>query len=164
MWSSRSSRPCARPMQARVEARCGAGVGREDKVAFNRRFRMRSGLTHTHPRQGNPDIVEVAGPTDPDVGVIGAWDKEGKLIGCVVNYACHATTSPGGISANYIYYLEKAIRGMMGQEVVVVFLPGASGDVTQVDNLSPLRLAQPASRRPSWSAAASAPRPSRRCC
>jgi neutral ceramidase len=126
--------------ERRVEARCGAGVGHEDKVAFNRRFRMRSGLAQTHPRQGNPDIVEAAGPTDPDVGVIGAWDKEGRFLGCVVNYACHATTSPGGISANYIYYLEKAVRGMMRDKAIVVFLPGASGDVTQVDNLSPYAL------------------------
>lgn len=123
--------------QRRVEARCGAGVGHEDKVAFNRRFRMRSGLSQTHPRQGNPDILEPAGPVDPEVGVIGAWDAKGKLLGCVVNYACHATTSPGGSSANYIYYLEKAVRGMLGQEAIVVFLPGASGDVTQVDNLNP---------------------------
>ena len=121
----------------RVDAGCGVGVGIEDKVAFNRRFRMKNGLTCTHPGQGNPDIVEVAGPTDPEVGVIGAWDSEGKFLGCIVNFACHATTSPGGISANYIYYLEKVIRGAMGQEAIVVFLPGASGDVTQVDNLSP---------------------------
>ena len=122
---------------ARVAARCGVGVGIEDKVAFNRRLRMKNGLTHTHPGKGNPDIVDYAGPTDPEVGVIGAWDSEGKLLGCVVNFACHATTSPGGISANYIYYLEQTIRGSMGGECVVVFLQGFSGDVTQVDNLSP---------------------------
>jgi len=121
----------------RAAARCGAGKGIEDKVAFNRRFRMRSGLTYTHPGQGNPDIVESAGPTDPEVGVIGAWNEQRQLVGCVVNFACHATTSPGGISANYVYYLEQAIRGSFGPEVVVVFLPGMSGDVTQVDNLSP---------------------------
>ena len=123
----------------RQESLCGAGSGIEDKVAFNRRFRMKNGLSHTHPGQGNPNIVEVAGPTDPEVGVIGAWDKKGTLIGCIVNFACHATTSPGGASANYIYYLEEAVRGMFGDDVVVVFLAGASGDVTQVDNLSPHR-------------------------
>ncbi|MHB8969384.1 MAG: hypothetical protein ACYC3X_16330 [Pirellulaceae bacterium] len=122
---------------ARIASRCGAGKGIEDKVAFNRRLRMRNGLAYTHPGQGNPDIIEPAGPTDPEVGVIGAWNDQGKLLGCVVNFACHATTSPGGISANYIYYLEQVIRGAFGQDVIVVFLPGTSGDVTQVDNLSP---------------------------
>jgi len=121
----------------RADVVAGVGRGVEDQVAFNRRFHMRNGLTVTHPRQGNPDIVKVAGPTDPEVGVIGAWDAKGQLIGCVVNFACHATTNPGGISANYIYYLEKVIRGTFGEHVIVVFLNGPSGDVTQVDNLSP---------------------------
>lgn len=119
------------------EGLCGVGKGVEDQVAFNRRFRMQSGLTMTHPGQGNPDIVEAAGPVDPEVGVVGAWNKQGKFLGCIVNYACHATTSPGGISANYIHYLERAVRGVMGEpKAVVVFLPGACGDVTQVDNRS----------------------------
>jgi hypothetical protein len=69
--------------------------------------------------------------------VIGAWNKDGKLIGCVVNFACHATTSPGGISANYVYWIEKVIQGYYGKQTHVVFLNGASGDVTQVDNRSP---------------------------
>jgi hypothetical protein len=71
------------------------------------------------------------------VGVIGCWNEKGKLSGCVVNFACHATTSPGGVSANYIHYLEKAIQGYYGKDAVVVFLNGASGDVTQVNNQSP---------------------------
>ena len=121
----------------RVPVKVGAGKGIEDKVAFNRRFKMKNGQTYSHPGQFNPDIVEPAGPTDPEVGVIGAWDTQGNLLGCVVNFACHATTSPGGISANYIYYLEKAVQGYFGKDTVVVFLNGASGDVTQVDNRSP---------------------------
>ena len=121
----------------REDRPCGVGSGQEKQAAYNRRFRMKNGRTETHPRQGNPGIIESAGPTDPEVGVIGAFDDNGDLAGCVVNYSCHATTSPGGISANWIYYLEKTIRGVFGPEVIVVFLQGASGDVTQVDNLSP---------------------------
>src|SRR5207302_3061467 len=124
---------------ARVRVRAGVGKGSERTVAFNRRFKMRDGRTVTHPGQGNPDILEPAGPTEPEVGVLGAWDEKKKFLGCVVNFACHATTSPGGISANYIHYLEKAIQGYYGKDAVVVFLNGASGDVTQVDNQSPYR-------------------------
>ncbi len=125
--------------ESRVSARAGIGHGTERTVAYNRRFKMRDGRTITHPGQGNPDILEPAGPTDPEVGVIGAWDDKKKLLGCVVNFACHATTSPGGISANYIHYLEQVIQGYYGKDTVVVFLNGASGDITQVDNQSPTK-------------------------
>ena len=122
--------------QDRVDALACVGVGHEDRIAFNRRFRMKDGLTFTHPGKGNPNIVEPAGPIDPEVGVIGAWDVEGRFLGCVLNYACHGTTGPGGTSADWIYYLEQTVLGVMGTGVVV-FLNGACGDVTQVDNLSP---------------------------
>ena len=120
-----------------ADTKIGIGRGKEDSVAFNRRFLMKNGITYTHPGQLNPDIVKEAGPVDPEVGVIGTWDKDGKCIGCIVNFACHATTNPGGISANWIYYMEQAIRGAMGPDCVVVFLAGASGDLTQVNNLNP---------------------------
>jgi neutral ceramidase len=126
----------------RTDARCAVGSGQAENVAFNRRFRMQSGLTATHPGEGNPAIVEPAGPTDPQVGVVGAWNSEGRLLGCVVNFACHATTVPGGISADYVYYIEKTIRGLFGEDVVVVFLAGAAGDVTQGHNLTPFQIKQ----------------------
>lgn len=132
---------------SRADLRCGVGLGREEKAAFNRRFRMANGRSFTHPGQHNPEVIKPAGPMDPDVGVIGAWDAKGQLKGCIVNYACHATTSPGGISANWIQYLEKAIRGFYGPEVTVVFVQGACGDITQVDNLNPYQ--QPAGEE--WS-------------
>jgi hypothetical protein len=112
----------------------GYGEGKESAAIFNRRIRMKNGLTFTHPRPGNPDMIEAAGPVDPAVTVLGVFDETVQLIGCVVNYACHATTNPGGISANWIHYLERAIRRQFGTGVVVVYLGGFAGDVTQVDN------------------------------
>ena len=121
----------------RVEATAGFGTGREDTVGFNRRIRMKNGLSYSHPGKGNPDNVEYAGPTDPEVGVIGVWNADRKLLGCVVNFSCHATASGPWISANWIHYMEKAIEGYYGAEAGVVFLQGACGDVTQVANLDP---------------------------
>jgi neutral ceramidase len=129
--------------QNRVEAYCGSASGIEDKVGFSRRFHMKNVLTYTHPGQGNPDIEGYAGPIDPQVGVIGAWDKEGRLLGCVVNYGSEA-------SANWIYNMEKVIRRAMGAQVPVVFLQGAAGNVTQVDNLSPYKNPQTRSGQNSW--------------
>lgn len=121
----------------RVPAQVGFGFGHEDKVAFNRRLRMKNGQSWSHPGAMNPDIVDYAGPIDPQVGVIGAWNLEGKLIGTVVNFSNHATTSPAGISANWPYHLERTIQGALATSAPVVFLQGACGDVTQVDNRSP---------------------------
>jgi neutral ceramidase len=122
--------------QNKVPVQLGCGFGQEDKVSFNRRLRMKNGQSWSHPGAGNPDILEYAGPIDPQVGVIGAWDMQGQLVGVVVNFACHATTNPGGISANWIQYLEKTIQGGLGTHAPVVFMQGACGDITQVDNLS----------------------------
>jgi hypothetical protein len=121
----------------RADAKLAVGYGHEDQVSFNRRFRMKNGLTYTHPGAGNPEILGPAGPIDPQVGVVGVWDLKGGLLGCVVNFACHATANPGGISANWIGAMEQTLRRATGDPALpVVFLQGACGDITQVDNLT----------------------------
>ncbi len=121
----------------RTDARLAVGVGHEDKVSFNRRLRMKNGRTYSHPGVGNPDIIDYAGPIDPEVGTVGVWDMNGRLLGMIVNFSCHATTNPGGISANWIWTMERTIRGATGHAALpVVFVQGACGDITQVDNLA----------------------------
>ena len=115
------------------------GRGLEGSAVFNRRFRLKNGRSATHPGQCNPAIIEPAGPIDPEVGVIAAWGNNGELIGCLVNYACHATCHGAGVSADWICCLEQTVQGVMGKQAKVVFLNGACGDITQVDNQS-LRL------------------------
>ncbi len=121
-----------------VEARISTRAGREDSVGFNRRFKMKDGTVKTHPGKMNPDIVEPAGPIDPDVGVIAVENTQGQLLGCIVNYALHGTTLGGSLnSADWPYYLRQTIRGGIASDIGVVFINGACGDVTQVDNRSP---------------------------
>jgi len=121
--------------EAKEEARLSVGRGHEDTVAFNRRFWMQDGTQATHPGKGNPEIVKPAGPVDPEVGVLGAWRPDGSFLGCIVNFTCHGTTGNPGASADWIHWLRQTITGGMGGGEVV-FLNGACGDVTQVDNLS----------------------------
>ncbi len=118
------------------EALISIGRGTDDSRVFNRRFRMKNGRSCTHPGICNPDIEAPAGPVDPEVGVVGAWRQDGSLIGCVVNYACHGTCG-GNANADWIHYLQDGVRKFMGADTGIVFLNGACGDVTQVNNQAP---------------------------
>ncbi|HZT81997.1 MAG TPA: hypothetical protein VFA26_17355, partial [Gemmataceae bacterium] len=124
----------------------GVGIGAENSIAFNRRFLMRDGKEITHPgKPGTPhhkDIVAPAGPTDPSVGILAVRSPgpNGKLAGVVVNFACHSTVVGGDLfSADYAAYLRKHLKAHYGENFPVVFLLGACGDITQVDNLSTAR-------------------------
>ena len=126
----------------------GIGLGKEDTISFNRRFLMKDGREITHP--GKPgskyhdQIVRVAGPIDPDVGVLAVRTPPGKtpntggaVVGVVVNFACHCTVIGGNLfSADYVGHLRKNLKAVYGEKAEIVFLNGACGDITQVDNLS----------------------------
>lgn len=136
--AQRIAEAIAEAAQRAVAAQVGVGLGFEDSVGFNRRFKMKDGTFRTHPGKTNPDILEPAGPVDPDVAVLAFRDAQGALLGCVVNHALHGTVMGGpDFSADWICYLRQTIRGAIGADVGVVFLNGACGDVTQVDNRNP---------------------------
>lgn len=122
-------------------AEAGVGTGREEGLAFNRRFLMSDGREITHPgRPGTPhhqEIVEPAGPVDDDVGVLAVRRPKGELAGLVVHFACHSTVVGGDrFTPDYCGYWRKHLKEHYGPDLPVAFLLGACGDVTQVDNLS----------------------------
>jgi hypothetical protein len=127
------------------EAEIGVGTGHEPSISFNRRFLMTDGTQVTHPGKQNSEIVHVAGPIDPDVGVLAARSPDGTLLGLFVNFACHNTVGRGrGFSADYVYALRETVRRHYQRpDLPVGFLLGAAGDVTQVDNLRPGRESGP---------------------
>ncbi|HOZ46431.1 MAG TPA: neutral/alkaline non-lysosomal ceramidase N-terminal domain-containing protein [Candidatus Hydrogenedentes bacterium] len=129
----------AEAYRLRRPSELGTGAGEAAGVAFNRRFIMKDGSHRTHPGKMNPDIDKPAGPEDPTVTVVGFRDPETKEpFGCIVNFACHGTHMNGLLySADYPKWIIDTLRGIWGPEFGVVYLNGACGDVTQVNNLSP---------------------------
>jgi neutral ceramidase len=143
------ARAVADAWKALGPAEIGIGRGREDSISYNRRFLMKDGREITHPgKPGTPNhgkIVRPAGPIDPDVGVLAARrPKAASPFGLVVNFACHCTVVGGSqSSADYVGDLRRHLQARYGPETAVVFLQGACGDITQVDNLSPGRESGP---------------------
>ena len=116
------------------------GSGRVENMIFNRRIRMQDGTVKTHPGKGNPKAVDYAGPVDDQLGVMGVWKKDSdELLGFVLNFSCHACINLEGITADFPGVAVETVRGVYGQNAGAVYLNGASGDVTQIDNLSLLK-------------------------
>jgi len=117
----------------------GVGIGEVAGVAHPRRWLMKDGTQRSHPRDDQANMDHPQGELDPSVNVIGVADAEGKPRGCVVNFTCHGTTGmgAGGISSDWIHALRRGLKDEFGEDFGVVFLQGACGDITQVDNTQP---------------------------
>ncbi len=113
------------------------GSAMVENLIFNRRIRMKDGSVKTHAGKGNPDSVGYAGPVDDQLGVMGVWKKgSDELLGFVFNFSCHSCINLEGVTADYAGVAIRTVRAVYGAGAGAVFLYGASGDVTQIDNMS----------------------------
>ena len=106
----------------------------EDRVSFNRRFHMKDGTVRFNPGVSNPDIVRVAGPTDPDLPFL-LITKDGTPVGSLTVFALHLDTMGGGTaySADYPGHLEHELRREFGERFISVFGLGTCGDINHLD-------------------------------
>jgi len=107
-------------------------------IAFNRRFVMKDGSVRTWMRLNNPEVVRAAGPIDPDVGLMLVKAAAGdRPLGVFSNFALHLDTVGGTLwSGDYPYYVEQALRGTLGSDLVSVFGNGCCGDINHVDPMA----------------------------
>jgi len=116
-----------RPVQAE------AVVTQQHGLSFNRRFHMKDGTVRFNPGVLNPDIVRVAGPVDPQVGVVLFRDGRTAIAG-LVNFALHLDTLGGTqYAADYPYFVEQILREEFGKDFVLLFGNGTCGDINHID-------------------------------
>ena len=120
--------------QNRKPAKISQGIGREDNLAFCRRFHMKDGSVGWNAGKKNPNIVRPTAPTDPAVPVISIETLAGKPIATYVNFAMHLDTV-GGLhySADYPYTIAKNLAAVKGDEMVTMFTLGCCGDINHIN-------------------------------
>ncbi|HUG93143.1 MAG TPA: hypothetical protein VML55_20040 [Planctomycetaceae bacterium] len=119
---------------ALAPARAAAGRGHEDAIAFNRRFHMRDGSVGWNPGVLNPNIVQPAGPIDPDVHVVYFEAADKRPLATYVNHAVHLDMVGGAeVSADMPYTVSRLLAGFKGPEMVTLYTTGCSGDVNHIN-------------------------------
>ena len=123
-------------------ARAAWGTGREAGVSFNRRFRMRDGTVRMNPGRGNPDMIEPAGPIDPELGVLWIEGEAGAPIAAIASFVLHyvGTDNARHVSADYFGAYARWLQRIFGRKIVPVLLNGTSGDINNVDVHDPHQL------------------------
>jgi hypothetical protein len=130
-------------------AKIGHGSASVPHQVFNRRWKMKPGSilptplgvttdqVKTNPGINNPNLVEPAGPTDPEVSFISVQGADGKLIALLANYSLHYVggVGPGHISADYFGAFAVKIGQLLdaGPEFVGIMSNGTSGDINNID-------------------------------
>ena len=126
-------------------------MGRRQAVpqhVFNRRWKMKPGTippnpfggtdqVKMNPAAGSPDLVEPAGPTDPDLTVISVRALDGRPIALLANYSLHYVGA-GHFSADYFGVFADRIQQLLGADrqdppFVGMLSNGTSGNINNVD-------------------------------
>jgi hypothetical protein len=137
-------------------ARIGWGVGKNDRQVFNRRWKMKPGTippdpfgrttdqVKMNPPVASPNLIEPAGPVDPDVSVVAVQTSDGRPLALLSNYSLHYV---GGVGANHAsadYFGDFATRATtllqaerFDPPFVAIMSNGTSGDINNVNFRAP---------------------------
>jgi hypothetical protein len=132
-------------------ARIGWGRAEAPEHVFNRRWLMRPGpeldnpfggtdKVRMNPPRNHPDLIEPAGPTDPEVSFISVQSTSGRPIALLANYSLHYVGGlpSGDISADYFGMFADRIQDLLGADrqsppFVGIMTNGTSGNINNID-------------------------------
>lgn len=133
-------------------ARIGWGFGAEPTQVFNRRWKMKPGTVpenpfgstaekvKMNPARGDENLVDPAGPTDPQVSVLSVQALDGRPICVLANYSLHYVGGVGGghVSADYFGMFADDVEELLGAgyqdpPFVGMLSNGTSGDINNIN-------------------------------
>ena len=135
-------------------ARIGWGFGSVPQHVFNRRWKLKSPLINPfgiseavqmNPGIGNPNILEPAGPTDPEVSFLSLQSLKGQAIAVLANYSLHyiGGVPQGHISADYFAAFADRLQELLKADrqdipFVGIMSNGTEGDINNVNFRGPV--------------------------
>ncbi len=141
-----------RAVNQMAPAKIAWGVGTAPDHVFNRRWRMKPGsippnpfggtndLARMNPPVESPDLIEPAGPTDPEVSVLAVRFADGKPMALLANYSLHYVGGVPGteVSADYFGVFCDRIQQLLGADrqdppFVALLSNGTSGDINNIN-------------------------------
>lgn len=129
-------------------ARIGWAVGKDPTQVFNRRWKVKPGSplrddpfgnstdqVRMNPGYQHPDLIEPAGPTDPDITLLSVQTPEGKPVALLANYSLHYVGGLPALSADYFGAFAEKMRELLGGDkaFVGIMSNGTSGNINNVN-------------------------------
>ncbi len=132
LWAAEQIAPAiARAWNGRAPGQFSYGLGHA-VVAYNRRSVYANGSAAMYGKTNRPEFRGIEGVEDHDVNTMFFWDASDKLLAMVVNVSCPAQEVEGlsELHADYWHPTRQMLHGKFGEEVCVVGLCGAAGDMS----------------------------------
>lgn len=132
-------------------ARAGWGRAALPDEVFNRRWFMKPGphLTNPfggtdkvqmNPRVGSADLIEPAGPVDPEIAFLAVQRLDGRPLAVLANYSLHYVggVPEGHVSADYFGAFARKLARLLDEDharsgFVAMLSNGTSGDINNID-------------------------------
>ena len=132
--------------QRLAPAKIGWAVGRDPDQVFNRRWKVKSddllatpfgGIdkVRMNPPRASKDLLEPAGPTDPDVSILSVRTADGKPLALLANYSLHYVGGLPALSADYFGVFAEKIGSLLeaDKNFVGIMSNGTSGNINNVN-------------------------------
>lgn len=124
--------------KSRTPQQAGYASIDNNRLSFNRRYRMKDGSIKTNPGKMNPDVVQSSGPIDPEVQILVFGQPEKSFHTILVNFALHTATLEMPVySADYPYFLHRTLQWYYGSDILTVFAQGTAGNINHWNVFSP---------------------------